>query len=146
MIADLRAASARRGTTKTGCSHELDKLFSLEAALHLFGAAARAYALVEGVEAVGLWYAGRWAEYLTLIVTASFLPLEVYELAHTLSPSRSSRLIVNVAVVAYLLFAKRLFGIRGGAAADEARASATSAGRRSERATPTMAPPTPVAT
>ena len=42
-----------------------------------------AYAAVEGIEAVGLWYGRRWAEYLTLIVTASLLPFEIYELTTT---------------------------------------------------------------
>jgi uncharacterized membrane protein (DUF2068 family) len=79
-----------------------------------------AYAAIEGIEAVGLWYQRRWAEYLTFIVTASLLPLEVYELVHRLSPLKILAFIINVAVVAYLLYAKRLFGIRGGAAADEA--------------------------
>jgi uncharacterized membrane protein (DUF2068 family) len=74
---------------------------------------------VEGVEAVGLWYQRRWAEYLTLVVTASLLPLEVYELAHRLSPFKVVAFVINVAVVAYLLYAKRLFGLRGGAAAEE---------------------------
>jgi len=77
------------------------------------------YALVEGLEAFGLWYQRRWAEYLTFLVTTSLLPLEVYELAHSLSPLKLLTFVINVAVVAYLLFAKRLFGIRGGVAADE---------------------------
>ena len=37
-----------------------------------------------------------------------------------MSPFKSSPSSVNVAVVAYLLFAKRLFGLHGGAAAEEA--------------------------
>ena len=73
------------------------------------------------MEAVGLWWQKRWAEYLTLIATALFLPLEVYEIAHKLSPLKIIALIVNIAVVLYLLFAKRLFGIRGGAAAEHAQ-------------------------
>jgi uncharacterized membrane protein (DUF2068 family) len=73
------------------------------------------------VEAVGLWYAKRWAEYLTLIVTSSLLPVEVYELSHQVSPFKILAFIINIAVVVYLLFAKRLFGLRGGAAADEAQ-------------------------
>ena len=77
------------------------------------------YAAVEGVEAVGLWYQRRWAEYLTFIVTASLLPVEVYELANRLSPLKILAFVINVAVVAYLLYAKRLFGLRGGARADE---------------------------
>jgi uncharacterized membrane protein (DUF2068 family) len=106
---------------KTGFIHELDKVFSLRGAdLHLLGGAVGAYAVLELVEAVGLWFAKRWAEYLTLIATAAFLPLEVYELIKSLSPLKFIALGVNLAIVAYLLYAKRLFGIRGGGAAEEA--------------------------
>jgi uncharacterized membrane protein (DUF2068 family) len=99
---------------------EIDKLFSLQSSrLHLFAAVILVYAAIEGVEAVGLWYQLRWAEYLTFLVTASLLPIEVYELAHRLSPLKVLAFVINVAVVAYLLYAKRLFGIRGGSRADE---------------------------
>jgi uncharacterized membrane protein (DUF2068 family) len=84
------------------------------------GAAVLGYAAVEGIEAVGLWLQKRWAEYLTFLVTASFLPLEVYELIHKFTPFKVLALIINLAIVAYLLHAKRLFGIRGGVAAEEA--------------------------
>ena len=50
---------------------------------------------------------------------ASLLPVEIYELAHRLSPLKVLAFVINVAVVAYLLYAKRLFGIRGGARAEE---------------------------
>jgi uncharacterized membrane protein (DUF2068 family) len=79
-----------------------------------------AYALLEGAEAVGLWWQKRWAEYLTFIATAVLLPLEIYELTHTVTPFKVIAFIINVAIVVYLLFAKRLFGLRGGGAADEA--------------------------
>jgi uncharacterized membrane protein (DUF2068 family) len=108
-------------TSKTGLLGELDKLFSLKSdTLHLVGAAVLVYAAVEGVEAVGLWFQRRWAEYLTFIVTASFLPLEVYELVHKLTPFKVLAFVINMAIVVYLLRAKRLFGLRGGAAADRA--------------------------
>lgn len=106
---------------KVGLLGELNKLFSLRSStLTGVGLAVLGYAAVEGVEAVGLWLQKRWAEYLTLIVTASFLPLEVYEMAHHLTPLKAIAFVINVAVVLYLLIAKRLFGLRGGAAADEA--------------------------
>ncbi|MFL5780349.1 MAG: DUF2127 domain-containing protein [Thermoleophilaceae bacterium] len=109
-------------TSKTGILHELDKLFTLKSStLTTVGLAVWGYALVEGVEAVGLWFQKRWAEYLTFIVTASFLPLEVYELTHKFTPFKVIALILNLAIVVYLLYAKRLFGFRGGAAADEER-------------------------
>jgi uncharacterized membrane protein (DUF2068 family) len=106
---------------KTGLLHELDRLFTLKSGtLELVGAAVWTYAIVEGVEAVGLWYQQRWAEYLTFLVTTSFIPLEVYELIHKFTPLKVFAFVVNVAIVVYLLYAKRLFGFRGGAAADEA--------------------------
>jgi uncharacterized membrane protein (DUF2068 family) len=108
-------------TSHTGVVHELDRLFTLHTrTLHLLGAAVAAYALLEGIEAVGLWYQRRWAEYLTFVATTLFLPLEVIELTKRVSPFKVIALIVNLAVVVYLLFAKRLFGLRGGAAADRA--------------------------
>jgi len=79
---------------------------------------AAVYAVLEGAEAVGLWRQRRWAEYLTAIATAGFLPLELHELAKRVSVGRVLALVVNLAVLAYLLWAKRLFGIRGGARRD----------------------------
>jgi uncharacterized membrane protein (DUF2068 family) len=73
------------------------------------------YGVLEGVEGVGLWLAKRWAEYLTAVATAAFLPLEVYELLHTVTVTKLAAFAVNVAAVAYLILAKRLFGARGGA-------------------------------
>ena len=106
-------------THSTGLAHELDRLFTLRSSsLHLLAGVFALYALVEGVEAVGLWWQKRWAEYLTLIATALFIPLEVYEIVHKGSPLKVIALIVNVAIVVYLLFAKRLFGLRGGAEAE----------------------------
>jgi uncharacterized membrane protein (DUF2068 family) len=121
VTADVTGESANGSGSQHGLTHRIDELFSLRSSrLHLFAAIAIVYALVEGLEAVGLWYGKRWAEYLTLIVTASLLPVEVYELSHHVSPFKVVAFVLNVAVVAYLLYAKRLFGIRGGAAADEA--------------------------
>jgi uncharacterized membrane protein (DUF2068 family) len=123
VIADVTGESSTGAgaVNGRGLTHRIDELFTLRSSrLHLFAAIALIYAAVEGIEAVGLWYAKRWAEYLTLIVTASLLPVEVYELSEHATPFKILALIVNVAVVAYLLYAKRLFGIRGGAAADEA--------------------------
>jgi uncharacterized membrane protein (DUF2068 family) len=121
VIADLQGGVAAEGHAKSGIQHEVDRLFSLQSStLHLFAVIALVYAIVEGVEAVGLWYARRWAEYLTLIVTASLLPVEVYELAHHFTVLKVGAFVLNVAVVIYLLLAKRLFGLRGGVAAEHA--------------------------
>ncbi|WP_340376129.1 DUF2127 domain-containing protein [Streptomyces sp. SS7] len=79
-----------------------------------------AYALIELVEAGGLWYAKRWAEYLTVVATAAFLPLEIYELTEHVSWLKIGTLVLNVLAVLYILLTKRLFGLRGGHRAFEA--------------------------
>ena len=43
-----------------------------------------------------------------------FIPVEIYELTEKVSVLRVLTFLINVAIVAYLLFAKRLFGLRGG--------------------------------
>jgi uncharacterized membrane protein (DUF2068 family) len=104
-----------------GLLHSIDELFTLQTTkLRLAGLGIGAYALLEGAEAVGLWLQKRWAEYLTFIATTVLLPLEIYELTHSVTPFKIIALIVNIAIVVYLLVAKRLFGLRGGAAAEEA--------------------------
>lgn len=111
-----------------GILHELDRLFSLRSGtLHAVGIALLAYGVLEGIEAIGLWRLKRWAEYLTFISTTLLLPLEVYELATRASALKVIGFLINVAVVVYLLVRKRLFGLRGGGAVDEAeRRTATS--------------------
>jgi uncharacterized membrane protein (DUF2068 family) len=80
-----------------------------------------AYSLIEGVEGVGLWLNKRWAEYLAVLATAAFLPLEGLELTHHVSGFKVATLTLNVAAVLWILLSKRLFGLRGGHAAFEAQ-------------------------
>jgi uncharacterized membrane protein (DUF2068 family) len=77
------------------------------------------YGLLEAVEGVGLWMAKRWAEYLTVVATAVFIPYEVYELTKSVTVTKAVAFAINVAAVVYLVVAKRLFGARGGGAAYE---------------------------
>ncbi len=60
-------------------------------------------------EGVGLALRKRWAEYFTIITTSSLLPLEVYELAGHASIGKGLALLINLAVVAYLIFALRRY-------------------------------------
>ncbi|MFE2968704.1 DUF2127 domain-containing protein [Streptomyces sp. NPDC059340] len=94
--------------------------------LALVAALLLAYALIELVEAGGLWYAKRWAEYLTVVATAAFLPLEIYELTEHVSYLKIATLVLNILAVLYIALAKRLFGLRGGRKAfEEERHSAS---------------------
>jgi uncharacterized membrane protein (DUF2068 family) len=112
------------GPVRTGgtITKELTHLFAISTRnLELTGVALSAYAVLEGVEAVGLWYARRWAEYLTFVATALLLPLEIYEISRKPTALKAVTLVINLAIVVYLVLAKRLFGVRGGWAAEQAR-------------------------
>lgn len=67
------------------------------------------YALLEGTEGVGLAMRRRWAEYLTVIATGVMIPYEAYEVAHRASLFKVGALLLNLAVVGYLAYRKRLF-------------------------------------
>jgi uncharacterized membrane protein (DUF2068 family) len=90
-------------------------------AVLLFG-----YAAVQIAEGIGLWLLKRWGEYFAAVATSAFLPLEIYELTERITVLRILALVVNVAAVVYLVVSKRLFGVRGGAAAFEAERHAES--------------------
>lgn len=70
---------------------------------HVLGLACLAYAGVFTVEGVGLVLRKHWAEWLTVIVTGSFVPLEIYELVHRPGWGKVVALAVNLAIVGYLV-------------------------------------------
>jgi uncharacterized membrane protein (DUF2068 family) len=80
-----------------------------------------AYGALELLEAVGLWLMRRWGEYVAVVGTAVFVPLEVYEMVERVTWLRVAAFAVNVFAVVYLVWTKRLFGTRGGHAAFEAQ-------------------------
>lgn len=101
-------------------SRWLDRLINLDGGhVWILAAMSLGYALLEAVEAFFLWRGKRWAEYLTVVATAAFLPLEIYELVDRVSALKISAMAVNLAILAYLIWTKRLFGVRGGIAALE---------------------------
>jgi len=79
------------------------------------------YALIELTEGVGLWLGQRWGEYFAMVATSVFLPYEVYDLTVKVTWLRVGALVINLLLVAYLVWTKRLFGVRGGKQAYEAR-------------------------
>jgi uncharacterized membrane protein (DUF2068 family) len=80
-----------------------------------------AYALIELVEGTGLWLGRRWGEYFAMVATSVFLPYEVYDLTVKITWLRLGALVINLLLVVYLIWSKRLFGVRGGKAAYDAR-------------------------
>ena len=58
-------------------------------------------------EGTGLFFEKRWAEYLTIIATASFIPFEFYELVKNPSVVRSLVLTLNAGIVAFLIVSLR---------------------------------------
>jgi uncharacterized membrane protein (DUF2068 family) len=86
----------------------LNRLSSVdERTLASIGAGSFVYAALLLTEAVGLWLERPWAEYFTIIVTASFIPLELYELTRRFTMVRLTVLVVNLAIVAYLAAHRR---------------------------------------
>jgi uncharacterized membrane protein (DUF2068 family) len=79
----------------------------------LFGIVALAYATLEGAEAYGLWRRRRWGEWLTLLATSLLLIPEVWELTRSATPLKVGALLVNLAIVAYLLLRLQVFSLPG---------------------------------
>jgi uncharacterized membrane protein (DUF2068 family) len=88
--------------------------------LNLIAVAILGYGLLQIAEGIGLWSLQRWGEYVAVIGTTLFIPLEIYELTENVTWLKIVVLLVNIAAVLYLLLSKRLFGIRGGHRAYEA--------------------------
>ena len=55
-------------------------------------------------EGIGLWLEKRWAEWLTVIITSSLIPIELYEIYRNPTPVKIAVLLINVAIVAYLVY------------------------------------------
>ncbi len=86
----------------------LDKVDLIDAhRLRQISLATFAYSALALTEGVGLLLEKVWAEYLTLFLTISFLPWELYELAKRPSWFRLSLLLINLAVLGYLVWLLR---------------------------------------
>ena len=126
---------------RTGLLGTLTKVFRVTPAhLRELAVVVLAYGVLELVEMVGLWLARRWAEYLTFVATTALVPFEIYELTKSLSAIKIVTLALNLAIVVYLLLAKRLFGLRGGGRAERAERQQDTGWDALESATPWLAP------
>jgi uncharacterized membrane protein (DUF2068 family) len=72
--------------------------------LKRIGLVAFCYAAVGILEAIGLYLEKTWGEFLTLVITASFLPFEVHELMRRLTWMRVGLLVANILVLLYLIW------------------------------------------
>jgi uncharacterized membrane protein (DUF2068 family) len=89
-------------------SHHLHRLVGKVAGvsskqLATIGFGSFVYASLFAVEGVGLLMKKRWAEYLTICITISFIPLEIYEIIHHENTPKVVMLALNVIVAVYLI-------------------------------------------
>ena len=70
--------------------------------LRRIGLVAFGYSAISMIEGIGLYLEKVWAEYMTLAITASFLPWEIFEIFRRLTPIRVSLLAANLLVFFYL--------------------------------------------
>ena len=71
--------------------------------IQLLAAASFAYAALFTTEGIGLWLQKRWAEYLTVIATTSFIPFEIWEIVKKVTALRVALVMANIAIVIYLV-------------------------------------------
>jgi len=76
-----------------------------DARLWLLASFAAMYSLVRSVEAYGLWYERRWAEWFALASGSIYVPVEVYELFHHFTWLKVAVLATNLGIVAYMAYA-----------------------------------------
>ncbi len=84
-----------------------ERFLRLSPKLPLITAGTLCYGLVFLGEGIGLIMRKRWGEYLTVIVTGSFLPLEVYEIIHHATVIKGFVIALNLAIVIYLVIRLR---------------------------------------
>ncbi|MGY3040054.1 uncharacterized membrane protein (DUF2068 family) [Rhodanobacter sp. TND4EL1] len=67
------------------------------------GLVALGYAVLFGIEGIGLWLGKHWAEWFTVIATGSLIPLELYETLYHFGWLKLATLVGNVAIIIYLV-------------------------------------------
>ena len=85
-------------------AHFLGKLGAFDGQMaRKLAVASLCYAAPFLVEGIGLLCRRRWAEWLTVAVTASFIPIEVYEGVEHFGAAKIVALVLNVPILGYLL-------------------------------------------
>jgi uncharacterized membrane protein (DUF2068 family) len=123
---DLRSlrpffAQIHFNVSDSGTVRAIEKLLNAkQSTLNIVFIGLVAYGVLQILEGVGLWSLKRWGEYVAVVGTTAFIPLEIYEVTDKPTWTKLVILMLNVAAVLYLLLSKRLFGVRGGHAAYQA--------------------------
>jgi uncharacterized membrane protein (DUF2068 family) len=84
--------------------------------LQLIAAGAGAYALVRLIEAYGLWHARRWAEWFAALSGGIYIPFEIFELYQRVTWLSLGALMLNSAIVVFMLYS--LLRAKAGSQAD----------------------------
>jgi uncharacterized membrane protein (DUF2068 family) len=107
----IRAEALHRITMLSGDAHfrMLERFANMvgiatEGRIEMVSFGSFCYAALFATEGIGLLLQKRWAEYFTSIVTASFIPLEIYEIVHKPDVLKFVLLAVNALIVVYLIW------------------------------------------
>ena len=87
-----------------------------DARLLLIAAGAGVYSLVRFIEAYGLWYARRWAEWFAALSGGIYVPFELFELYERATWLSLGALMLNSTIVVFMLYS--LFHADGRKSAD----------------------------
>ncbi|HEY2157553.1 MAG TPA: DUF2127 domain-containing protein, partial [Isosphaeraceae bacterium] len=74
------------------------------AKLRAIGVGTFLYAAIYAAEGIGLVLEKPWGPYLTAVVTGALIPLEIWEVVHKPEPKRITVLVVNVAILVYVVW------------------------------------------
>jgi uncharacterized membrane protein (DUF2068 family) len=111
LIHENAAATLTEWITRVGLNPDgrhIDKVLGKIAGLppskfKELGVGSFVYAALFFIEGTGLWLGKRWAEWFTVLITGSLVPLEIYELIRHPTLGKGLALLINIAVVIYLL-------------------------------------------
>jgi len=81
----------------------LEKTLGIQdSTLRLISAGTLIYSGLYLVEGIGLFFDKGWAEWMTVVTTAGFIPFEIYEITREVALGRSIIFLLNVAILVYI--------------------------------------------
>lgn len=107
MVEDWSEGLPREGETQI-VQRLLDGIWSLNHQhIIVLGIATFIAASLFLAEGTGLWLRRHWAEWMTVILSSLLIPVEIYELYSHITGTKALALLLNLAVVAYLVYVIR---------------------------------------